>query len=802
MSHLYRQGFLLVRKGLLVDALEKFKLLLAEEPAWLADVLIPLYKRLARKEALNLRLLVAEVLVSAKAYNEALDELTDIVEQDPTCTQTYALLGKIYAKARNNRHIKRIFEQAFEQDIFDSAIIDLLPKLYLEEQAIDKSIAFYQRLIEVQPDILHYHYTLAELYTRAGRYEDAARLYEGVAQLSPATVGNIARRCERLSSLMPESIFIHHLLVSLHMKSFSPEKSALHLVALAALEPGEVETHIKICKDSLGLYPDNIEVLSALGRLLVQAGQYAEGVDCLTRVYEAMPDLCETFIPVLESVIAEVPWQVAAAELLMNSFIYIQSPSRAILMVQRWADALLQNESETPPVPGQEARLEALIQTLTQLSPEWTDRLILVLAKVYVAFGLSDKAKATCERLKYTELNTDAWIVEAELIRRTDSLASGYACLLQALVHHPLQWKLHDALQTFFQKQRQAVVAAQIDGENTLLNQGLAWMDLGKWQSAIEAFQKIGADAADYAVSQVLIGRCFLESGRSDLALLQFNRSVSAMTSKEQQNQVRYWMGVAQLQLGCISDALQSFDTILQTDMRFLGVQPIYDHFKKRPASETKGKLLAFGSWEEDEASPMQLAVFGHTQNQDGDTQKLSFAYVQNNQGVDLALKHQWAAALDEFQLALQLDPDFYVAKANRALMYLGMGKTDKAYEALSEAGGLDAKMDHTHFLKAVFACKKNLVDEALTHLQHVLAINPHHLLCQVLMGDLYIQKRMCRTAYTHWFMCQQQGVLRHLLTQRVAYLSADVDLDRWFWVQETPLPAPLFEALEALVEK
>ena len=142
------------------EVLDRFKKTMHDIENGLPDILIQMYKQLMRKDDLNLRLMIAELYIVSKHYKDAVTEIEDIFELNPNFTQIYFLLSKIYSKNGQKHRIQNIFEQAFDQDIHDQAILDLLPTIYLEAGNTEKSIDLFSKLISINPRQIHYLKTL------------------------------------------------------------------------------------------------------------------------------------------------------------------------------------------------------------------------------------------------------------------------------------------------------------------------------------------------------------------------------------------------------------------------------------------------------------------------------------------------------------------------------------------------------------------------------------------------------------------------------------------------------------------
>ena len=176
----------LVKRKQYLEALDRYKDYLTQDPDKLAVILIDLYKTLYNDpDIINIRLIIAELYIKYQFYDDAYIELEEMYDIDPSFSQTYFLLSKIYAHTNDHANVCKLFELAFEAGIRDSVVLDFLPKIYLDKNDLFKAISFYELLLQDNDSQPHHNKVLAELYKRIGKYEKCVAIYKNLIAIDP-----------------------------------------------------------------------------------------------------------------------------------------------------------------------------------------------------------------------------------------------------------------------------------------------------------------------------------------------------------------------------------------------------------------------------------------------------------------------------------------------------------------------------------------------------------------------------------------------------------------------------------------
>lgn len=759
-------GLLMVRRNQTLEALERFKRVIALDPKQLPDVLIVLYKRLnAQFGLMGLRLLIADLYFHCKLYPEALHELEEAVDIDADYTQSYLLLSKLYKHFPDKNVVRPLFEKAFEKGLRDAAILDLLPKLYLETGHYEQGVSFYETLVSEQPSSHHYK-ALLSFYFYSGQYLEAAKIYEKLSTESPEEIGIMAEKCEELVGLNPENAQIRRILISMYIKGFHPLKALNHLEQLMRLGHVARADAIQELRDMLSLFPNTHDILLYLSDLLIQENAFSEAVSLLQLASEHVLSP-EEFIPIirlLKRVLSLYPNQIMALQLLSDiSFKqhhYAESLSYITLL-------LVAESSEFQFI---ETRLLALIDQDPDLALDCR----LCLARVAFKKGEFAQCSVEAMRLRHTKHDLAATFLLSELALEQGQHQEALSLLFTALESHAESWELHERIQELQDQHVQTSLTSLSSSKPSadgLLKTGILYLYVGDFYKALDHFQKIGSGQTLFPEAQLLISRCFLEMGRYDLSVSQLTRLLQSQGDHLPfQNRVRYLMSINYLHMGDLSQAMHYLEKIMEYDVNFPNVQSLIAQKKNESFLDLRGLML--GACLDTQES---LAVFS-IQNLENETfahsNTLSFAHPHNNNGVAHVLKRNLKTAEEEFKLALQMDDSLTATHCNLSVLYLLKQEYEPAMSHLDRASEHAHKLDAIGLTKGLAYMMQSQPDKALVQFEAAYTLNPHNPLVLFNLGELHYRKHRLQDAVRYWRQALATGHVFHLLHRRLRYLS------------------------------
>jgi tetratricopeptide (TPR) repeat protein len=117
-------------------------------------------------------------------------------------------------------------------------------------------------------------------------------------------------------------------------------------------------------------------------------------------------------------------------------------------------------------------------------------------------------------------------------------------------------------------------------------------------------------------------------------------------------------------------------------------------------------------------------------------------AWRENNLGVALLEQFRFADAVAAFRRALAADPALLPAQVNLAIAHFYVPDIPAAKAAALQALAASPDAPHPHYLLALIARSEGQAEEAVPHLQKVLAADPNDLGANVTLGQVYLQLR------------------------------------------------------------
>lgn len=116
--------------------------------------------------------------------------------------------------------------------------------------------------------------------------------------------------------------------------------------------------------------------------------------------------------------------------------------------------------------------------------------------------------------------------------------------------------------------------------------------------------------------------------------------------------------------------------------------------------------------------------------------------YRFNNLGVARMEEFKHEAAVVEFKKAIELDPNFLLARINLALGYYYTRNKQSAIDEAKAVLKVEPKNPYMHYMLGLIYKTANQPDEAITELEQVAAVDPEDVGTNVNLGMLYSQKQ------------------------------------------------------------
>ncbi len=140
--------------------------------------------------------------------------------------------------------------------------------------------------------------------------------------------------------------------------------------------------------------------------------------------------------------------------------------------------------------------------------------------------------------------------------------------------------------------------------------------------------------------------------------------------------------------------------------------------------------LVGGGTWGSFVLSSMRVAHTGRTPAggtvpSDTGEDVLEAVLIHNNRGIARLEQYDYRHAVEEFQKALELKPDFLPGTVNLGIAFYYDSEYQKAAEQFQAALKLNPKEPHAHFMLGLLYSKEYKKDEALREFQEVVALHP-----------------------------------------------------------------------------
>ncbi len=221
----------------------------------------------------NLEKLIAgaQKLVEKGQFDKAIREYLKVVAEDETDVRGWIRVGDLYAKLGQKSEAVENYKK--------------VAQLYAEQGEPEKAVAVYKQILQLEPQALDTHMLLAAQYRDSGRLQHATQQYEQVAQLY-ARAGKTREALaaeQAIVDMMPDNIARRIKLAEQYSRAnLYPEAAREFGAAATVLQSmGRLDDFAKVAERLLFHAPDNLEVTKDLARYYLQQN---DAVRALTRL--------------------------------------------------------------------------------------------------------------------------------------------------------------------------------------------------------------------------------------------------------------------------------------------------------------------------------------------------------------------------------------------------------------------------------------------------------------------------------------------------------------------------------------
>ena len=280
------------------------------------------------------------------------------------------------------------------------------------------------------------------------------------------------------------------------------------------------------------------------------------------------------------------------------------------------------------------------------------------------------------------------------------------------------------ARQIFYNERNNVLNVSEPKSPYGLIDKGLAFDNQGKYDEAIEAYDKVikyyerktKPDTKNYALTWYNKGTALNNQGKYDEAIKAFDKAI-----KLNPKYATPWnsKGAALVQLGKYDEGLEAFDTTIKLDPKFeiawynkgnaLADLGKYDEAIKAFDKAIKLNPKYATPWISKGAALVQLGKYDEAITCYDEAIRLdpSYALAWNNKGDALAKLNKYNEAIKAFDKAIKLKPNYALAWGNKAEALVDLNKNDEALKTSNMAIEFDPNLAYAWNIrgKALKAC-------------------------------------------------------------------------------------------------
>lgn len=729
----------------------------------------------AKPKNMELRKALIKLHVAENSIDEALLEISDYLDFLPMDGEIISLLLKLVRKHKelNRDVVIDVLEKARKNNIKHSSLIEVLAGIYLDKQDNYNAIRLYEEAVVSDTSNTSAWLILADLYVKHGNYQKAISAYQRVLD-SSNRVEMLVDKLERLVKSIEDNTGFNYLLAEVYLKKRDPEKAMACYLLVLKKKKDNAEVVVKKIKDVFRFYPDYPEAYFVLSKSLVIANRYSEAVTALNKVVHLSHKYIDRVITELKAILKICPEQALA----------IQSLGEIYLLLSDYENALKYFNQLVEIVPGDAEKIVQKARDILKKDPRVISAREII-ARAFLSRGHYRRAAAEAESIIALEQkNIGAYQILGRAQLELDEIDLAVTTLKMALSLDPYNKYTH----RFYQK----AIELRLDITNAELFKKIShdpckyslhyelannYFHKGLIKEAIGEFQLAVKDAAKAYDVHKMLGICFKEQGRYDLAVEQFNKALQLLGENDvpKRLRIKFYIGLAYEAQGLIKEALSIYEEIMVDDINYENIQIRMEKLRSFSWVEIRGRALAAIIYD----LPNKKVICSWAKNSESEEYNkkyknknvdLSFSLEHNNKAVEHALKGRFSAAEDELLLSEQMDPNFTIIHNNYGVVNLIKGEYDKAKECFERALSINKKLPIVFYNLGIYEHLKGNYQEAMAFYEKSLALDNSMYVVQVNMGDIFYRNGEIERAIACWERVLQLGVVPELARRRLKY--------------------------------
>ncbi|MBI5400225.1 tetratricopeptide repeat protein [Candidatus Saganbacteria bacterium] len=762
------------------------------QPGLLADVLVDYEKAIARQpQVIGPRLSLAGFVLNQGELEHAIAELEEALEIDPQNVEIYNVLGRIFIKQGDVDAVIALLERSLGTGLKDVSLVEILANAYLEKGRLNDAIKFYNEALIYKPNDKQILRTLGELYTRTELYNYAAEKFQAMFSDDPEVSREVIQRLEGLLGKEEGNVFIREILANVYLRSLKPELAVAKYLEIIRLDRLKLDSILTKLRGLLRSYPGHPQATLALAEVLRRQGNFSEAIELYhdlvnpTIVGKNKPEFFDAVMAGYQEILAECPEQLLARTYLAEIYL---SRGRLDEVLDQY-EFMLRADPETAEtvikrcreiIKNQPQLLAAMPTCLPASTVGRQARLIL--GRAHLAADDAQKAAVEAENLIADDKNFAAaysLLGDAYFQLKLDRKAVGV--LAQALALDPFNLQAQAGYQAAKERELAAAVeqarnkiAADPWKQSLHLDLAKLFLQQRQAEAAIRELQAAAKDESKILSVVGLLGCLYRSEGRYDLAAAQFSRGLDLLPPEQAElgRQIRFNLGTVYEAQGLASPALKIYEELLQEDIDFADLRRRVKYLKSASlkSMQTKALIMAMSQPES-----KKIVVFWGREAQNNKISRkedvsLSFGHNHNAAGFDFYLKGMVSAALEEFQLAVQLDVGFATALNNLAVCLVSDGKLREAKVRLEEALKIEPSAAVLHNNLGLVTLLLAQPGPAVQELEKAYAVDPENPAICLNLGDAFYAQKNIRRALELYRQPGKFGILAEIFEDRLRF--------------------------------